>query len=75
MSAGVLSPTVASRSGSATAFCGTTTPGDVVEIGLLLPAEWAAPLMELAKDARKVLVNCCAPSSAGHWWKKVRLCK
>ncbi len=53
MSAGVLSPTVASRSGSAAAFCGNTTPGDVVEIGLLLPAEWAALLMDLAKERQE----------------------
>jgi hypothetical protein len=31
---------------------GNSPPGDVVEIGLLLPAEWADALLELSKKRR-----------------------
>jgi hypothetical protein len=34
-------------------FSGKATPDEVVEIGLLLPAEWAAALLELSKARRE----------------------
>jgi hypothetical protein len=34
-------------------FSGKSTPDDVVEIGLLLPAEWATALLELSDKRRE----------------------
>ncbi len=49
MSAGVLTHPEAAYSGLPAPFTGNHVPGDVVEIGLLLPADWAAALMEISR--------------------------
>jgi hypothetical protein len=38
---------------AAAAFCRSLDPGGVVEIGLLLPAEWAAALIEISKKRQQ----------------------
>ncbi len=53
MPTSTLSPPSASNVALPASFCGKSTPGDVVEIGLLLPAEWASALLELSKKRRE----------------------
>ena len=49
MSTLALSPNAAAVSDLAAPLCRPTFPEDVVEIGLLLPAEWAVALIELSR--------------------------
>jgi hypothetical protein len=53
MSTSVLSPLSACPSGVDAAFSGDNKAAEVVEIGLLLPAEWAGALMELSKKRQE----------------------
>jgi hypothetical protein len=53
MSTSVLSPLSVCPSNTNAAFCGNTMTDDVVEIGLLLPAEWAGALLELSKKRQE----------------------
>jgi hypothetical protein len=49
MSTVALSPSAAQLPDLAATISGTIANQDVVEIGLLLPADWATALMDLAK--------------------------
>jgi hypothetical protein len=53
MSASVLSAPAAQSPGPAATFYGNSTPEDVVELGLLVPTEWAVALVELSKKRQE----------------------
>jgi hypothetical protein len=53
MSTVALTPTAASAPDLAAPFSGKNVTRDVVEIGLLLPADWAADLIELSKKRQQ----------------------
>jgi hypothetical protein len=53
MSVGVLSSAAASSTGLGAAIPSVGSSDDVIEIGLLLPVEWATALMELSEQRRE----------------------
>jgi hypothetical protein len=53
MPTSVLSPPTPGCPDLAATFFGSRAPEDVVEIGLLVPAEWAVALMELSKKRQE----------------------
>jgi hypothetical protein len=48
-----LSPPSASNTAVPASFSGMSSPDEVVEIGLLLPTEWATALLELSKKRQE----------------------
>jgi hypothetical protein len=48
---------MATIEGSAAQSPGTRFPGDIVEIGLLLPADWADSLVEISKHRHQTVAQ------------------
>jgi len=55
MSTVALSANAASSPDMAASFTGKSVPPDVVEIGLLLPADWAAALIRLSNERQQTV--------------------
>jgi hypothetical protein len=55
MSSFALSAATTSADAPTAAFGGPSSLNDVVEIGLLLPADWAAALIELSKKRQETV--------------------
>jgi hypothetical protein len=53
MPTSTLSPPSAANVALPASFSGKSTPDDVVEIGLLLPIEWATALVDLSDKRRE----------------------
>jgi hypothetical protein len=53
MSSFALNPAAVAADAATSVLSGTSSLTDVVEIGLLLPADWAAELMELSKKRQQ----------------------